>query len=83
MMFNYVIAVYMNFWSWHVHGSHSVYLLKSGVTDHDRALKLLHVIDKRVWQVNFLAIIESRNYETLNMDELFSKVKSIKIDHQT
>jgi hypothetical protein len=53
------------------------------VTDHDRALKLLHVIDKRVWQVNFLAIIESRNYETLNMDELFSKVKSIKIDHQT
>jgi hypothetical protein len=24
--------VYVNFWSWHVHGSHSVYLPKSGVT---------------------------------------------------
>jgi hypothetical protein len=28
----YVIAVYVNFWSWHVHGSHSVYLPKPGVT---------------------------------------------------
>jgi hypothetical protein len=28
----YVIAVYVNYWSWHVHGSHSVYLLKPGVT---------------------------------------------------
>jgi hypothetical protein len=26
MMSNYVIAVYVSFWSWHVHGSHSVYL---------------------------------------------------------
>jgi hypothetical protein len=32
MVSNYVIAVYMNFWSCHVHGSHSVYLLKPGVT---------------------------------------------------
>ena len=32
MMSNYVIVVYVNFWSWHVHGSHSVYLLKPGVT---------------------------------------------------
>jgi hypothetical protein len=32
MMSNYVIAVYVSFWSWHVHGSHSIYLLKPGVT---------------------------------------------------
>jgi hypothetical protein len=32
MMSNYVIAVYVNFWSWHVHASHSVYLPKLGVT---------------------------------------------------
>jgi hypothetical protein len=32
MMSNYAIAVYVNFWSWHIHGSHSVYLLKLGVT---------------------------------------------------
>jgi hypothetical protein len=28
----YVTAVYVNCWSWHVHGSHSVCLLKPGVT---------------------------------------------------
>jgi hypothetical protein len=32
MMSNYVIAVYVSFWSWHVHGSHSVCLPKPGVT---------------------------------------------------
>jgi hypothetical protein len=28
-------------------------------------------------------IIESANYKTLTADELFSKLKSTKIDHQT
>jgi hypothetical protein len=32
MMSDYVTAVYMNCRSWHVHGSHSVCLLKPGVT---------------------------------------------------
>jgi hypothetical protein len=32
MMSNYVIVAYVSFWSWHVHGSHLVYLLKPGVT---------------------------------------------------
>jgi hypothetical protein len=32
MMSNYVIAVYVSFLSWHIHGSHSVCLPKSGVT---------------------------------------------------
>jgi hypothetical protein len=32
MTSNYVIDVYVSFWSWHVHGSHSVCLLKLGVT---------------------------------------------------
>jgi hypothetical protein len=32
MMSNYVITVYMSFWSWHIHGSHSVCLPKPGVT---------------------------------------------------
>jgi hypothetical protein len=32
MMSNYVIDVYVSFWSWHVHGSHSVCLPKPGVT---------------------------------------------------
>jgi hypothetical protein len=32
MMSNYVIDVYVSFWSWHVHGSHSVCLPKPSVT---------------------------------------------------
>jgi hypothetical protein len=37
MMSNYVIVVYVSFWSWHVHGSHSVCLPKLGVieAEHD------------------------------------------------
>ena len=31
-MSSYVTVVYVNCWSWHVHGSHSVCLLKPGVT---------------------------------------------------
>jgi hypothetical protein len=51
--------------------------------DHERALKLLHALDQRVWEVKVSAIIESPNYETLVVDELFSKPKSIEIDNQT
>jgi hypothetical protein len=51
--------------------------------DHERALKLLHALDRRVWEVKVSTIIESSNYETLTVDELFSKLKSTEIDHQT
>jgi len=51
--------------------------------DHERALKLLHALDRRVWEVKVSAILESANYETLTEDELYSKLKSIEIDHQT
>jgi hypothetical protein len=51
--------------------------------DHERALKLLHALYRRVWDMKVLAIIESPNYETLTMDELFNKLKSNEIDHQT
>ena len=47
--------------------------------DHERALKLLHALDRRVCEVNVSAIIESPNYETLTTNELFSKLNSTKI----
>jgi hypothetical protein len=50
--------------------------------DHERALKLLYVLDRKVWDVKVSAIIESTNYDTLTMDELFSKLKSTEIDYQ-
>ena len=51
--------------------------------DHERALKLLYALDRKVWDVKVSAIIESANYDTLTVDELVSKLKSTEIDYQT
>ena len=51
--------------------------------DREMALKLLHALDRRVWDVKVSAIIESPNYETLTVDELFSKLKSTEINDHT
>jgi hypothetical protein len=51
--------------------------------DHERALKLLYALDRKVWDVKVTAIIESSGYETLTVDELFSKLKSTEINYQT
>jgi hypothetical protein len=48
--------------------------------DHDRAVKLLHSLDHTVWSGKVEAILESENYETLTVDELFSKFKSSEVD---
>jgi hypothetical protein len=48
--------------------------------DHDRAIKLLHFLDHTVWSEKVEAILEFEKYETLMMDELFSKVKSSEVD---
>jgi hypothetical protein len=49
--------------------------------DHDRAIKLLHSLDRTVWSEKVEAILESEKYETLTVDELFSKLKSSEVDH--
>jgi hypothetical protein len=51
--------------------------------NHERALNFLHALDRRVWEVKVSMIIESTNYEIVAVDELFSKLKSTEIDHQT
>jgi hypothetical protein len=38
--------------------------------DHERALKVLYALDRKVWDVKVSAIIESANYDTLIVDEL-------------
>jgi hypothetical protein len=48
--------------------------------DHDRAVKLLHSLDHTVWSGKVEAILESKKYETLTMDEWFSKLKSSEVD---
>jgi hypothetical protein len=48
--------------------------------DHDRAVKLLHTLDRTVWGGKFEAIVESEKYDTLTVNELFSKLKSAEVD---
>jgi hypothetical protein len=48
--------------------------------DHDRAIKLLHSLDRTVWGGKFEAIAESEKYDTLTVNEVFSKLKSAKVD---
>jgi hypothetical protein len=48
--------------------------------DHDRAVKLLHYLDRTVWGGKFEAIVESEKYDTLTVNELFSKLKSAEVD---
>jgi hypothetical protein len=42
--------------------------------DHDRAVKLLHSLDRTIWGGKFEAILESEKYDTLTVNELFSKL---------
>jgi hypothetical protein len=48
--------------------------------DHDRAIKLLHSLDRTVWGRKFEAIVESEKHDTLTVSELFSKLKSAEVD---
>jgi hypothetical protein len=48
--------------------------------DHDRAVKLLHSLDRTVWSGKVEAILEVEKYETLTVDKLFSKLKSSEMD---
>jgi hypothetical protein len=48
--------------------------------DHDRAVKLLHVLYRTVWEGKVKAILESKKYITLTVHELLSKPQSSEVD---
>jgi hypothetical protein len=48
--------------------------------DHDRSVKLLHSLDRTIWGGKFEAIVESKKYDTLTVNEKFSKLKSAEVD---
>jgi hypothetical protein len=48
--------------------------------DHDRDVKLLHMLDPTVWDEKVEASLESEKYTTLTVNELFFKLKSAEID---
>jgi hypothetical protein len=48
--------------------------------DHDRVVKLLHSLDRTIWGGKFEATVESEKYNTLTVNELFSKLKSAEVD---
>jgi hypothetical protein len=51
-------------------------------TEHDQALKLLHVLDPNVWGAKVEAIKESGQYLTIELNDLFSKLKSAEVDRK-
>ena len=51
-------------------------------TDHEQALKLLHTLDPKIWEVTATAIVEGSTYETLTTAQLFSKLKASEVDRQ-
>jgi hypothetical protein len=48
--------------------------------DHDIAVKLLNSLDRTIWDGKVEAILESEKYDTLMVNELFSKLKSAEVD---
>jgi hypothetical protein len=48
--------------------------------NHGRVVNLLHSQDHTVWGVKFEAIVESEKYDTLTVNELFSKLKLAEVD---
>jgi hypothetical protein len=48
--------------------------------DHDRAVKLLHSLDRTIRGGKFEAIVESEKYDTLTVNELFLMLKSAEVD---
>jgi hypothetical protein len=48
--------------------------------DHDRAVKLLHSLDRTVWGGKFEAIVEFEKYDNLTVNERFSKLKPTEVD---
>jgi hypothetical protein len=48
--------------------------------DHDRVVKLLHSLDRRIWGGKFKAIVESKKYDTLTVNELLLNLKSAEAD---
>jgi hypothetical protein len=48
--------------------------------DYDRAIKLMHYLEHTVWSEKVKAVLELEKYETLMVDELFSKLKSSEVD---
>jgi hypothetical protein len=49
--------------------------------DHYRVVKLLHSLDHTIWGGKFEAIVESEKYDTLTVNELFSKLKLAEVDN--
>src|SRR5579859_5947014 len=50
--------------------------------DHERAIKLLYALDRKVWEVKVNALQEFATLDDLTVDKLYSKLKSSELDAQ-
>jgi len=50
-------------------------------SDHQQAVKLLYAFDRKVWEIKKNSILESVGYDTIGMEELYSKLKATEVDY--
>ncbi|KAJ1254199.1 hypothetical protein BS78_K106600 [Paspalum vaginatum] len=51
-------------------------------TDHQQAVKLLYVLDWKVWEIKVNSIIESEANDTIGVETLYSKLKATEVDYK-
>ncbi|WVZ63323.1 hypothetical protein U9M48_012964 [Paspalum notatum var. saurae] len=51
-------------------------------TDHQQAVKLLYVLDRKIWEIKMNSIIESAGYDTIGVEALYSKLKATEVDYK-
>ncbi|KAJ1253465.1 hypothetical protein BS78_K252500 [Paspalum vaginatum] len=51
-------------------------------TDHQQAVKLLYALDKKIWEIKVNSIIESEAYDTIRVEDLYSKLKATEVDYK-
>jgi hypothetical protein len=50
-------------------------------TDNEHAKQLLYALDDHVWGMKITTLEESANFATLDIEKLFSKLKSHELSH--
>jgi hypothetical protein len=56
--------------------------LRSSYTDNERAKQLLYALNDHMWGMKITALEESIDFSTIDIEKLFSRLKSYELSHQ-
>ena len=51
-------------------------------SDHQQAVKLLYAFDRKVWEIKKNSILELAGYDTIGVEELYSKLKATEANYR-